>query len=988
MGKMGAYWKNILREIKNTMGRFLSLLIIAALGTIAVVGIQAASIDMRAIADKTYKEQNLYDIQLKSATGFESDDITVLENMADVHAVMPAYIYDAYIYLESETLTVRTYSLPDKLNGITVLDGHLPQHTGECVVERDLLIHGNYKIGDIVTLGLDDMDDYYDVFDNSEFTVVGVVSSPFYLTFERGNTALGDGRLNYYMYLYPEEYKFDVYTDVYVLMEGSQDMDNLTYEYYDYLEEWKKQIQPIGDIRVQAKKNEYADAQKEIDDGWIEYHDGVKESADKIAEARQELNDAKIKLEDAKNKLEEAQNILDKNIADGHAEIDKQISEMTQYIEMATSPDFPRIASEAGLSEEEIAAALLADFDEQINNARNNLDEERIKAQTEIDNGWTEYYEGLDEYNDGVETLEREEADALIKLEEAKEELEEAQEKLDGAPTPEWFYFTRKDGVSYDSYYQDTLRLQKIGYVFPFMFYLVAVLVSLTTMSRMVEEHRTQIGVYKALGYGSFKIMTEYLIYAFSAGVIGGILGVFVGSNLFPRIISDAYGHIYDMTAIETPVPVLISLIAVAVSVGIVMIVTLITCINSTSDTPASLMRPKSPLEGKRVLLERIAFIWNRLSFLNKVTARNIFRYKKRFIMTLIGVAGCSALLLTGFGLRDSVGNVGTLQYEKVINYTSRAYIKEITAGERDEQRGKFDALLGNYLYIREESVTAKTKNSSFSASLIIPETTEKLADFINLRSRKTGENIPLMPGGVLLTEKLARETGVSAGGSFEMTAGDGRVYSMRVSGIVENYIQHYVYMPPDVYTELFGAKPLFNSIIAIIENGADNRKAAEILLTDENVRAVVNTDDIKKNINESTDALGIVTVVLIVLACALAFVVLFNLTNINITERVRELATIKVLGFYNSELAMYIYKENGVVTAMGIILGLIGGIWLLDFVLTSAELDILMFPHTITPASYIFSIVLSIMFTVFVNLAMNYKLFKIDMVESLKNVE
>ncbi|MCL2815720.1 MAG: ABC transporter permease, partial [Oscillospiraceae bacterium] len=339
--------------------------------------------------------------------------------------------------------------------------------------------------------------------------------------------------------------------------------------------------------------------------------------------------------------------------------------------------------------------------------------------------------------------------------------------------------------------------------------------------------------------------------------------------------------------------------------------------------------------------------------------------------------------LVTAFGLRDSVGGVGTLQYEKVVEYSSRAYIKEITT---DKQRDGLDTLLsGRYLYIREESVDAKNNGGGLTASLIVPETPEKLNAYINLRSRKSGKIVPLTSGGVVITEKLARVMGVSPGGSFDMTTSDGRTYTAQITGIAENYVLHFVFMPPDVYTDLFGAEPLFNGILSIPES---DREFAETLLTNDNVRAVVNTAGIRENINDSTDALKIVAVVLIILACALAFVVLFNLTNINITERIRELATIKVLGFYDTELAMYIYRENGIVTAMGIVLGLIGGIWLHRFVLTAAEIDLLMFPHIIEPQSYVLSVILSVVFAVFVNLVMSRKLVGIDMVESLKNVE
>ena len=840
---MSAYFKDITREIKKSIGRFISLLIITALGASSVVGIQATSIDMRMTADKTYKEKNLYDVQIKSTVGFSDDDILNLQNIPGVHIVMPAYIYDVYIFFENETKTARTYALPDELNKIELLEGRLPENIKECVVEKQLLNREKYKIGDTISLGLDDMDDYYDIFDNNEFTIVGAVSSPLYINlYDRGNTNLGDGRLNYYLYVYPDVYQLDVYTDVYILMDGSQNIDNLTDEYFDFAGEWKDQIKLTGDIRVQVKKDEFSDMQKEID---------------------------------------EKRSMLE------------------------NSP---------------------------------------------------------------------------VKLPEMFKELDKAQEKLNNAPTPEWFYFTRKDGLSYESYYQDTLKLKQIGYVFPVVFFLVAILVSLTTMSRMVEEHRTQIGIYKALGYKPVKIIMKYMIYAFFASAPGGISGVVAGSNIFPRVIADAYRHLYKIPPLDTPVPPFISSIAVVSAVGAVLTVTLFTCIKAMHGAPAELMRPKSPPAGKRVLIERFPFIWNRFDFISKVTARNIFRYKKRFIMTLFGVAGCTALLITAFGLRDSVGCIGELQYDKIVKYNSKAYIKEITA---PEQKNELDSLLvGDYLYIREESAEVKNNDANFSASLIIPEKSKNFNDFIHLRSHTTGEPVPF--DGILLTEKLAREIGVSTGDYFTIITSGEKTYTTKVSGIVENYILHFIYMPPDIYEELFGIKPSFNSILM----NDTEQGLAEKLLANDLVRAVVSSEDMKKNITDSADALQIVAVVLIVLACMLAFVVLFNLTNINITERIRELATIKVLGFYDSELAMYIYRENGIVTIMGIILGIFGGIFLNRYVLIAAEVDLLMFPHIIKFQSYILSVALSIVFALFVNWAMNFKLKAIDMVESLKNVE
>jgi len=1056
---MSAYLKDVFREITKSFGRYMSLIIITALGAASVAGILATSINMRSIADKTYKERALYDIQLKSTTGFNDDDISALRDVSGVGIVMPTSIFDAYIHFTNETRTIRTFALPEGLNLLELSAGRLPENAWECAVERALLRNWDLRIGDTITLGLDEMDDYHDILGNSEFTIVGTVTAPFFIIpYDRGNTSRGDGRLDYYMYLHPYAYELDIFTDVYILMKESPYIDNLSDSYYEAADEWVKVVKQTGNLRVQAKVDEYADAQVEIDDGWQEYYDGVAELEEKVADARQELHDAEIELEEAKVKLEDAQaeleeaileledgqRTLDKKIADARREIDrnerrlieggeevkrkreelekgqaelnaaratllenlKKLEDMAPY---GVSPeldaqydiiyasleqlDIKQAELDAGRAELDAAELDIQNGLAEIANARRTLERERANAQAEIDegwvkieearkeieDGWAEYYDGQEEWRDGVETLEREEAEALAELADARAELEDAQRKLDDAPTPEWFYFTREDNPAFDSYYQDTLRLEGIGYVFPIVFFIVAVLVSLTTMSRMVDEQRTQIGIYRALGYRTPSIIFKFLVYAISASAIGGWLGVFVGSSLFPRIIYGAYLHMYEMPPIETPIPVTISLISVTTSVSLVLFVTIVSSLRSMRSVPAEMMRPKTPPSGKRVLIERATFIWKRMKFTSKVTARNIFRYKKRFIMTLAGVSGCTALLLTSFGLRDSLSAISDLQYDKLVTYALRAYHKEITT---PQQREKLDSLIsGERLYIREEALSAE--GSAFSVSMIIPESPERIGDFINFYSRKSGELIPLEQGGILVTEKLARELNISEGDLFSFAPSEGGTYMARVTGIVENYVMHHIYMPPELYMELFGEKPLFNSVLV-----DSDESAATALIDNDDVRAVVHTEAHKNSTADATAAMDIVAIVIIFLACGLAFVVLFNLTNINITERIRELATIKVLGFYNEELSMYIYRENGIVTLMGIAIGLVIGIFLHGYVLMAAEIDLLMFPQIILPRSYLYSVGLSIAFAVFVNLVMNIKLARIDMVESLKNIE
>ena len=1031
---MMAFIKDLLREISNNPGRFISLVIITALGAASVIGIQATAIDMRNIADKTYKENSLYDLQIKSSFGFKDKDVQALVSTKNVEKVMPTYIIDVFLNIDNEHLAVRTYSLPADINKIEIIEGRLPQKANECLVERSLLKENNIKLNDSITLSLDNMEDYFALLAEDNLTVVGVVSSPLYITFQRGNTMLGDGSLSYYIYLPQEAYVLDVFTDIYLVMEGSTTMDNLTEDYYDIADKWKKDIDVVASIAVKEKQDELLNGQKEIDEGWQEYYDGVTKLNKESAKGWSKLDDALVKLNSAKKDLEKGQILLDDKIKQGLSDINNQlalldqaqsdlnenyamlttnqqaINDGRQYLEdlltnlqaigpPGTSPELDEqytfvYSSLAQLDNDQadldVAKAQLDAIQLTLNdsyalleNASIMLETERKKAQEEIDKGWIAYNKGYKQYKKGIADLVNETKKADKKLSDAKNDLLDAQEKLDDAPQPEWFIFTRKDGIAFDSYYQDTMRLQKIGYVFPLVFFLVAVMVSLTSMSRLVENQRTQIGTYKALGYYPVTVIIKYLFYAFSASFLGGVIGVLVGNRLFPLIITDAYGHLYNMPPVETPIPIAIALFAIGSAVIAVVFITFTTYINSMSGNPALLMRPKSPAIGKKVFLERFTYIWDRLSFFSKVTARNVFRYKKRFIMTLFGIMGCSAILLTAFGLRDSIGAVADLQYDNIIKYDVRVYLKDITKDQQKEQL--INILVGDYLFIREESVTITGANRGFSVSMIIPEKTESIGEFVDLSSPYTKEKVSMSRNSILLTEKLAREIEVAVGDSFNIVLSDGRTYTTKVTGIVDNYVTHFLYLSSDMYFEIFGEEVYNNGLMI---NNQNVRDFANLLLENENVRVLLYKEELKSYVSDSTDAMSVVTVVLIVLACALALIVLFNLTNINIAERTRELATMKVLGLYDNELSTYIYSENVVVTILGIMLGLIGGILLHRFVLTSVEIDVLKFPKIIYFHSYVYAISLSVVFAIFVNFVMNYKLKAINMVESLKSVE
>ena len=1009
----------------------MSLIVITMLGATAVVGIQATSINMRDAADREYKAHGLYDIQLKSVTGFNSGDVDAVRETEGAAVVLPTYIFDVYLDVRTDLRPVRTYALPEELNTVRLMAGRLPINAREIAVEPRVLREGGFSIGDVISFSLSDMEAYSSVFETEEFTITGTVTSPLYVTFERGRTTLGNGTLRYYAYLHPDAYIIDVYTDIYVLMENSGDIHNVSEQYKAAADVWKRRFEDTGEVRSEVFREELRDAQIEIDDGWAEYYDGLRELEEELAEARTELSDAEVKLNDARAELNDAQETLDREISDGLEEILRREAELFDgqaqinaqwdtLFEGQLRMDQARAELEAGLAAlmgiapqgvspeldaqyEQISHALAAlagghaelnagwaalhdaqsSIDsgrEQLREARLTLEKERAEAQLKIDDGWDEYTEGAEEYDDGLMRLAEEEADARNTLNDAHEELVDAQSKLDDAPDPEWFVFTRESGTAFESYYQDTLRLQSVGYVFPMVFFLVAILVSLTSMTRLVEEHRTQIGVYKALGYRPAAILLKYVLYALLCSISGSVLGVIAGSNLFPMIIGDAYGHLYDMPPMERPIPLGIAAFAVVVTAALLTAVTLMTCIGAMRCEPADLMRPKAPKAGKRVMLERIRPVWKRMGFISKVTARNIFRYKKRLLMTLAGIAGCAALLLTAFGLRDSIGSVALIQYGDIIEYDAIVYTSEVNSTELREQ---LEALTPEArLFIREESVTVGKGSGGTTAALVIPEDFMLLREYVNFLNPTTGKPAPEHFDGAVITEKLARTWDIAVGDIFTLTTPGGAAYLVKAAGIVENYIQHFVYLPPEDYTEMFGRELKPNAML--LSGDVD----AEGILENSKVRAVIQTASLVSSISDSTDVLGVVTVVLIVSACALAFVVLFNLTLINVTERTRELATIKVLGFQDTETATYIYREILFITLMGIALGIFGGIGLTTFVLRSVEIDMLKFPHVLRPVSFALSAALSVAFALFVNLVTYRRLVRIDMVESLKSVD
>lgn len=637
----------------------------------------------------------------------------------------------------------------------------------------------------------------------------------------------------------------------------------------------------------------------------------------------------------------------------------------------------------------EAAKAQLDSGTKQMQEGQNVLREkerEIVKAEQDITSGEAELAEGR-------KTLEDAKQDAEEKFEEAEEEILDAEKEIEELELPKWYVFDRSVLTEYSEYGDNADRMKSLGKVFPVLFFLVAALISLTTMTRMVEEQRTQIGTLKALGYGKGAIMKKYLNYAFLATMGGSVLGTLIGEKVFPYIIVTAYKIMYThIPHVLIPYQWEYAVTATALAVFCTTAATLSACYRELAAHPAVLMRPAAPKQGKRILLERMTFLWKRLGFTWKSTLRNLIRYKKRFFMTIFGIGGCMALILVGFGLKDSISSIADLQYKHLQTYQSSVFMNDDmdeTVRSDLEKYLKKEKGISDYTYVYMKNAELKSRSKKVDAYLMAVDDLEKIDEFLSFRRRGKGEEYKLSESGVILTEKAAKTLGVKAGDSISLKNADNRKKEVEILAVCENYVGHYVYMTTGLYKELYGEDPILNNILLKSDKQDGGlQKIGERILKYDGVLNVQYMDSLKGRIDDMLNSLNIVIVALIVSAGMLAFVVLYNLNNININERKRELATIKVLGFYDLEVAEYVYRENVLLTLIGALVGCGLGNLLHRYIITTVEVEMIMFGRMILPSSYVYGVLFTVGFSAFVNWIMYFKLKRIDMVESLKSVE
>ena len=578
-------------------------------------------------------------------------------------------------------------------------------------------------------------------------------------------------------------------------------------------------------------------------------------------------------------------------------------------------------------------------------------------------------------------------------IKEVSSELKEKEDELSKIKDVSAYSIKRSEVAGFYEYKLETERIENIAKVFPLMFFLVAALVSLTTMTRMVDEERSQMGTLRAIGYSKSSVIFKYVLYAFLASILGSIIGTILFYKLIPMLVGYCYNIFYDMPSINATMQINYALFSLIFSLLSTVLATILVFLKDTSKTPAELMRPEAPKKGKRIFLEKIDKIWNSLSFLNKITLRNIFRYKKRLFMTVIGICGSTALILASFGIKDSVMKVADNQYNKIDKYDMVISINN-NASNSDKKVLEEKILDENEIkkitYVYKSNVLLKNNKKSENSNIIVPENKEKINDYITLRQRKTKKDIKMDDDGIIISEKLAKLLKLKKNSYVKLTLPNNKKVNVKVSNITENYIEHYVYISPKLYKKLSGENANYSTILAITKNLSNKKeKALESNISDiNNVTSTLLSSDTKNNYKDMMNTLNYVILILIVCAAALAFVVLYNLASVNISERRRELATIKVLGFYDEEVTKYIYKEMFILTIIGSLIGLILGSFLTLYVIKICETNLFMFTFNINFISYLLSFIITLLFLFIVNLFMHFELKKLDMVEALKSYE
>lgn len=1075
------YLKDIFREIKISLGRFLSILCIVAIGVAFFAGIKASAPDMKNSADTYFDKYNVQDIQVYSTIGLTKKDVADIKKIKGVKSVQPSFSMDTLSQIDSTQMVIKviSYGIDQKMNKIRVVEGRMPERENECLVEASSAtnkLYGTFHIGDTIKLQSGTDEALSKSLKHTKYKIVGTCYNPNYLSYEKGSSNIGSGTVNSFIYIQNTNVLKDYYTEVDVCVKGAKDLDCYSDEYFDVVDPVLKKIKKISNKQIDARiqsyqseldekkqeatdkfkdaENQFNDAQNKIDSGlseiqsnelklqnskdqinqgWNEYYANLQllDNIPTLQNAIAQIEESEKKLPELLSQKEQVENGLQQINAEGDLNTKRTlIQNAIDFIDIALKklenyPDssdaetiriklnekkellqgqlslidqaiakkaeleaiLPQIQS--GIEQIQAGVAKKAELQSQLNqllNAKNELNNayvSLINGQAQYEDGVSKIEDAKNELNKSIEQLTLSKAEFNIQKHDALRELSDAQLEIDKMEG-KWIVLDRNSHYSYRDYGACADRMDGIAKVFPVFFFLVAALVCMTTMTRMVDEQRNEMGTLKALGYSKLQIASKYIIYALIASILGSILGCSLGMYLFPTVIFNAWNTLYNIDQIKFLFQPGLILLASGSVTGITLLATLYSIYSELIEMPSQLMRPKAAKAGKKILLERISFIWKRLSFLQKVTARNIFRYKKRFFMTIIGIAGCSALLVAGFGINDSISDIVNQQYNVIYHYdaTVSAKTSEITS-QIKSLKGVKDVYEEDHL-----AVTTKIENKDISTTVHIISNDKKFKDFCTLFNGN--KEFDLDDSSVLISQKMATKLNKKAGDTIKIKDANNKVIKAKIKGVFTNYVGHHIYASESLYKSWnTNAK---TTHIYLIKSKKTTKKFERNLgnkiMNIDSVQSVTFYSSLQKNFKDMIKSISYIVVVLVISAACLAFVVLYNLSNVNISERKREIATIKVLGFTRKEVDAYINRETILLTILGSLIGLGIGIGLHHLIMNLAEMDDIMFGRTINSISYVISFVMTIGFSAIINLCMHKKLNNIQMVESLKAVE
>ena len=997
--------RSLLRQIRSTFARYLAIFAIIALGVGFFIGLRVCRDAMLQTADAYLSEKHLYDFRLISTLGLTQDDIAAFSALDGVETAAGSVTKDALFLGDEDAVRVlRVHTLTDGINEVELVAGRMPAAGDEVLL--DALFYGSDSLGKELVLSEDNEEETRELFAYDRYIVVGLVYASYYVNFERGSTSLGEGRLNGFLYLTEEGFDSEVYTEAFLSLTNRASVYSAAYD--AIVDAAEPQVSALLEERAQLRyedlyqeaESDLLDARVKMDDGEWTYVRERAEAEEKLADALSELTDARAKLDDGWAQLADGEAELESQRADANSRLAAARAQLdgawAEYRSQKADLENNAVFSILGIGQDQLAAAEAqlnaaeAQYRANAASAQSALAEGEQKladARKELEDGEAEYQDGVAEYEQARAEADEKFSDAEQEIADARQAISDGWAELDKLETPDTYVLDRGANIGYATLENDMGIVRGVARVFPLFFFLVAALVCITTMTRMVDEQRTQNGVLKALGYGSGAIAAQYLFYAGSASVLGCICGFLLGSRYMPLALWKVYRIMY---AIDRPVAFVLDWKMFAITSVLFLIgalgATWLVCRSDLRESAAELIRPKAPPAGSRVLLERVTFLWKRIPFLHKVSIRNILRYRKRMIMMILGVGGCTALLIAGFGIRDTIQPIMDYQYTEIQRYDCDVSFREpVTESEQAAFLERIGDLSEQTVFLHEGLMDLTRDGKTVSVYAVVTE--EGLDGMIDLH--QGSEQIPWPePGETVIDYRLAKEFGLAPGDQVTFTDEDYRTITLTVSGVYDNYIYDFAMIRAESFRQAWGETPEVKTAFVKLKEDVDAHEASVRIMDDDRVSAVTVLNDMRELVGNMLVSLDYIVLIVLVCAGALAFIVIYNLTNISINERRREIATLKVLGFQPRETAAYVFRENLVLTGVSALFGLPMGYALLRYVMDQIKISNFYFGCRFSLQSCVISVALTFVFALIVDFLLYFKLERIDMADSLKAVE